>query len=91
MAAAAALSVVTCLGISAINRLPYSEFRVTAYDTLSIPGGVVAMIGSLVGLYDTPSVPWAAVCIIGNFAFYAFVWWLPLKLVVRSRSKVWET
>ena len=91
VAAAAALSVVTCLGISAISRLPYSEARVTAYDALSMPGGVVAMIGSFVGLYDTPSAPWAAMCIIGNLAFYALIWWLLLKLVVRFRSKVWKT
>ena len=49
------------------------------------------MIGSLVGFYDTPSVPWAAMCIIGNLAFYAFIWWLLLKLVERSRSKVRKT
>ena len=91
VATAAVLSVGTCLGISAISRLPYSGMRVTAYDALSMPGGVVAMVGSLVGLYETPSVPWAAMCIIGNFAFYALIWWLLLKLVVRSRSKAGET
>jgi len=69
----ATLEVIAHLGTSRIS------------DGLALPGGVVGMLGSIVGLYDTPSGPWAAVCLAGNFLFYAGAWWVLLSLAVRPR------
>ena len=52
-------------------------------DGLALPGGVIGMLGSLVGLYDIPSGPWAMACVIGNFLFYSALWWAVLRLARR--------
>ncbi len=83
MLASGVLSAGTLGAIAALGRLPYSERRVAIVDALSMPGGVLGSLGSLVGGYDVPSGVWAAASIGGNFLFYAFIWWLILTLVVR--------
>lgn len=52
-------------------------------DELALPGAVVGMLGSLVGMYDIPSGPWATVCVIGNFLFYSALWWAALRFAGR--------
>jgi hypothetical protein len=52
-------------------------------DGLALPGAVVGMLGSLVGIYDIPSGPWAIVCMIGNFLFYSVLWWALLSFAKR--------
>jgi hypothetical protein len=86
--ASGALSIVTQLGIAGLDRLPYSHARVLIRDALSIPGGVIGMMGSAVGLYDTPSLAWAVACEVRNLAFYSIIWWFLLKLVIRPGSRV---
>ncbi len=79
-----ALSVAT---LAAIDRFAEGGLR----DDLAMPGGIVGMLGSIVGLYDTPSGAWATVCIVGNFAFYATLWWFLLRVVARVSAKVITT
>jgi uncharacterized membrane protein len=55
-------------------------------DGLALPGGVIGMLGSLVGLYDIPSGPWAIACVIGNFLFYSVLWRAVLKFARHKRT-----
>jgi hypothetical protein len=73
--------------LTAIDRFAEDGLR----DGLAMPGAIVSMLGSIVGLYDTPSGAWARVCIAGNFAFYATLWWVLLRVVVRVSAKAKTT
>ncbi len=77
--AAAALGAVT---LAIVGYLGPSGVR----DGLSMPGAVLGVAGSVVGLYDIPSGTWAAACMIGNLIFYTGLWWTLIWVFVRRNA-----
>ncbi len=76
--------IVAALALSAGTLVAVGHFTASGMrDGLAMPGAVLAMVGSVVGLYDVPSGPWAAACIAGNFVFYTILWWTVVRVLAR--------